>query len=175
VKPLIVGSVSDVDTLERIVVASCEELLESINAAVTENRGLSALAAMKFGNTGHDPLDASRPLNLMETLIQSFKYLANIVATRELFRTHAANAPFLIRFGGAPGPDIVSRDGQVAAQTFATTYPDSNQKLAKDVERVRAIRARHRYVFFLSPVAALPARYDNVTVVQLDHECMRNL
>ncbi len=174
-KPRIVGSLSDVEALERTVIASSEESLRSISATLTQNRGLSALAAIKFGNAGRDPLDSSRRLNLMQTLIQSFSYLASIMATRVLLVTHPSNAPFLLNFGGTPGPDIVSRDGQVVAETFAATYPDSNRKLTKDVEKVRGVKARHRYVFFLSPIAAQRATYDGVTVIQLDHECLRGL
>jgi hypothetical protein len=59
----------------------------------------------------------------------------------------------------------------VAAETFAATRPDSNDKLRKDVEKVRAMPAKHRYVFYLSPVETKRTS-DDVVIVRLAHASM---
>ena len=52
---------------------------------------------------------------------------------------------------------------------FAATHPKSNDKLQKDIDKVRTSAAEHRFVFFLSPVAAGDMPTPGVTVVQLNH------
>jgi hypothetical protein len=52
----------------------------------------------------------------------------------------------------AGGRDIESvAPDCVAAEVFSATRPTSNQKLKKDIARLSADPARHRYVFFASP------------------------
>jgi len=45
--------------------------------------------------------------------------------------------------------------GLVGAETFAATSPDSNQKMRKDLEKLKARedRCKYRYVFYTSPTA----------------------
>lgn len=48
--------------------------------------------------------------------------------------------------------DIMSKvEGVVGAETFAATHPDSNRKLAKDLEKLKRCDARFRYAFFYAP------------------------
>jgi hypothetical protein len=54
------------------------------------------------------------------------------------------------------------------AETFAATHPDSNRKLQNDVEKLRRVDAKHKYVFYLSRSMAVK-EYPDVTVVRLDH------
>lgn len=157
------------------MLASAQASLGKLQDLLARDGGLSALAALKFGEAGCDPLDSSRSLNLVEQLNQSFTYLASIAATAWLFEHHPDNAPFVLNLGTAPGSDIVSQDGVIAAETFAATHPGSNRKLEKDVEKVRAMEAVHKYVFFLSPVNARRIDFDGVKVVRLSHDCLRGI
>ena len=59
-------------------------------------------------------------------------------------------------------------DGAVVAETFAATHPDSNRKLQNDVEKLRRVDAKHKYVFYLSRSRAVK-EYADVTVIRLDH------
>jgi hypothetical protein len=174
-KQRLVRSLDDLVTLEQAVLASAQASLSKLQDLLGRDGGLSALAALKFGEAGCDPLDSSRSLNLVEQLNQSFTYLASIAATAWLFEHHPDNAPFILNLGTAPGSDIVSQDGTIAAETFAATHPGSNRKLEKDVAKVRVMDAVHKYVFFLSPVNAKRVDFDGVKVVRLSHDCLRGI
>src|SRR5690606_9428108 len=134
--------------------------------------GVDALATLKFGQFGCDPLDGSRPLNLVEQLNQSFTYLASLEAVRWLLEHHPEHGPYTLNLGTASGIDIESHDGAVAAETFAATTPESNRKLKKDIDKLRGAAAPHRYVFYLSAVRHSRAEVEGVRIVALDHECM---
>jgi hypothetical protein len=172
-KQLTVASLAQLHSLEALVTSSALQTLTRVREELQGTPDLVATARLKFEQVGCDPLDVGRALNFVEQLNQSFTYLATLEATRRLFALHPTHAPFHLNLGTAPGSDIASTDGAVAAETFAATHPDSNNKLRKDVERVRATGALYRYVFYLSPVAAKLTPTD-VTVVRLDHWCLRN-
>ena len=165
----VIASPEDLDRLERLVAASAESTTKRLGQILSTSAGLSALAQLKFSTAGCDPLNHARPLNLVEQLNQSFTYLASIAAARELFQRHPESAPFILNLGTTAGTDIASLDGRIAAETFAATDPESNDKLRKDIARVGASQAEHRYVFFLSPIAARRPAAQGVTVVRLDH------
>jgi hypothetical protein len=174
-KRRLVRSLADLEEMEQAVLASAQASLAKLQELLARDGGLSALAALKFGEAGCDPLDSSRSLNLVEQLNQSFTYLASIAATAWLFEHHPEHAPFILNLGTAPGSDIASQDGAIAAETFAATQPGSNRKLEKDVKKVRGMDAAHRYVFFLSPVNARRVDFDGVKVVRLSHDCLRGI
>lgn len=158
--------------LEAAISRSAETTLHQLQARLACQRDLNGFAALRFDPIGCDPLDASRSLNLVEQLNQSFTYLASILATRWLLERHPAHAPYTLNLGTTAGSDIVSDDGAVAAETFAATHPGSNQKLQKDVAKVRRVSATHRYVFYLSPLGAPATEVAGVTVVRLEHACL---
>ncbi len=106
---------------------------------------------MKFTNIGCDPLDAERPLNLIEQINQTFTYLASAKAVEHLVRLHPTLAPFTLRLGTSPGSDIESRCGSVAAEVFAAVNVSNNRKLMKDRAKVSRVSAQFRYVFFMCP------------------------
>jgi hypothetical protein len=174
-KQRIVRTLADLEAMEQAVLTSAQASIGKLQKLLARDGGLSALAALKFGEAGCDPLDSARSLNLVEQLNQSFTYLASIAATGWLFEHHPGNAPFILNLGTAPGSDIISHDGTIAAETFAATHPGSNRKLQRDIEKVRSIDAIHKYVFFLSPVDARRVDFDGVKVVKLSHDCLRGI
>lgn len=110
-KQRLARSLADLETMEQAVLASAQTSLAKLQELLTRDGGLSALAALKFGEAVCDPLDSSRSLNLVEQLNQSFTYLASIAATAWLFEHHPENAPYILNLGTAPGSDIMSQDG----------------------------------------------------------------
>lgn len=126
---------------------------------------LSVLEKMKFEPVGCDPLDPSRPLNLIEQLNQTFTYLVSVRAVEFLFDEHPEASPFRVNLGTAAGSDVESADGTVAAEVFAAVTPDNNRKLAKDIEKVRSTQASYQYVFFYSPGEFQRQVRDGVVVV----------
>ena len=138
---------ADVASLEGTVAQSAVATLAALYQRHATHSGLPALALLKFDASGCDPLDEGRPLNFIEQLNQSFTYLATIEGVRWLLQHHPEHAPYHLNLGTAPGSDIVSEDGEVVAETFAATRPQSNRKLEKDIAKVGAVAAQYRYVF----------------------------
>ena len=170
-KQLKISTSAELARLEAAIVSAAATTAAKLATELHGPDPLAALARLKFAQAGCDPLDLNRSLNFVEQLNQSFTYLASLEATRWLFERHPDRAPFHLNLGTAPGADIASADGAVAAEVFAATHPDSNDKLRKDVQKVRNMPATHKYVFYLSPVAA-KLRAEDVTIVRLDHVCL---
>lgn len=173
VKQRIVATLADVASLENTIADSAAATLTAIYARHSTHHGLLALALLKFDTSGCDPLNSDRPLNFIEQLNQSFTYLATIEGVRWLLQHHPEHAPYQLNLGTAPGSDIVSEDGAVVAETFAATHPGSNRKLQKDIAKVAAVAAQHRYVFYLSRAQGAAPHGEQVTVVRLDHACLQ--
>lgn len=169
---VLIASRDDLDRLERSIAESATATAEHLFERLEKAKDLAELARLKFGEAGCDPLDMTRALNFVEQLNQSFTYLATIGGARWLLQHHASNVPFQLNLGTAPGPDIVSKDNEVIAEAFAVTRPGSNDKLRRDVAKVRAIPAKYRYVFYLSPTKAAMTEHNGVRVIRLDHNCL---
>ncbi len=120
--------------------------------ALREPDALIALARMKFEQLGHDPLDTSRRLNLIEQLNQTFTYLAAFKSAEFLFRKHTRITGLTLNLGNISGWDIETHeDDGIVAEVFAAVTPANNQKLREDIKKVRAATQKHRYVLFMSP------------------------
>lgn len=113
---------------------------------------LEFLRKIKFEQVGYDPLDTQRQLNFIEQLNQTFTYLASFKAASILFERHPGLASLTLNLGTKFGSDIESDfDGGIAAEVFAAVNPKNNNKLQKDIKKVSALNAVHKYVFFLCP------------------------
>ena len=66
-----------------------------------------------------------------------------------LFIEYPELAPFRLNLGTAPGSDIESECGELAAEVFAAVAPTSNQKLKKDINKVLETNAKLKFVFFM--------------------------
>lgn len=112
---------------------------------------MALLKALRFEMVGHDPL-TGEPLNVIEQLNQTFTILVTLHAIERLIELHPDAGGFRLALGTSSGRDIESVMPElVAAEVFSATRPDSNQKLKKDVERLKLDPALHRYVFFAAP------------------------
>jgi hypothetical protein len=117
---------------------------------------MALLKALRFELVGHDPL-TGEPLNVVEQLNQTFTILVTLRAIERLIELHPDAGGFRLALGTSSGRDIESVVPDfVAAEAFSATRPTSNQKLKKDIERLRTDPARYRYVFFAAP--GFPAR-----------------
>jgi len=112
---------------------------------------MALLKALRFELVGRDPLTAE-PLNVVEQLNQTFTILLTLRAVERLIELHPDAGGFRVALGTSSGRDIRSIvPDMVAAEVFSATHPSSNQKLKKDLARLRADPALHRYVFFAAP------------------------
>jgi hypothetical protein len=145
-----------------IEVANAEELAELTSTVLSSisqttdqisdiEESLELFSMMKFGGVGCDPLNLSRDLNVIEQINQAFTYLASFRATGILLAKHPEETPFRLNLGTAPGSDIESVSGVIAAEVFASVTPSNNQKLKKDIDKVAATDADHKYSFFMCP------------------------
>ena len=145
------AQLADTKALEDEIRIASERARLALRRLVEQSEALHVLKAVKFDKIGRDPLDPTRPLNLIEQVNQTFTALVTVRAVEYLFDHHPESAPFRVNLGPAPGFDIESLDGSVAAEVFSATHPSSNQKLKKDVAKVGKSPAKHRYVFFHCP------------------------
>jgi hypothetical protein len=112
---------------------------------------MALLKALRFEMVGHDPL-TGEPLNVVEQLNQTFTIMVTMRAIECLIALHPEAGGFRLALGTSSGRDIESVvPALVAAEVFSATHPASNQKLKKDVARLAADPAQHRYAFFAAP------------------------
>ena len=117
-----------------------------------EADALHALRRLKFDELGHNPLGPDR-WNLIEQLNQTFTYLVSLAGARWLLAKHPDAGPICLNLGTSAGYDLESMPpGRIAAEAFAATSPNSNQKLKKDLDRLKLIpTVPHRYIFLSCP------------------------
>jgi hypothetical protein len=136
--------------MELIRNSANEAQIRLMEVSERENN-IGFLERIKFDQIGFDPLDASRNLNLIEQVNQTFTYLASLGAARVLFANHEGIEALKLNLGTSPGPDLESSDGKIVAEVFAATRPSSNDKLNRDIKRAKSFSARYKYVFFMCP------------------------
>ena len=142
---------TELDNIEASAARSAEHSLRQL-ASNSGPEALKALWRMKVEAIGCDPMNADRPLNLIEQLNQTFTYIASARAAKILFEKHPGAAPFTLNLGTAAGSDIESdKEGGVAAEVFAAVNTSNNKKLTKDIAKVSATTARFKYVFYMCP------------------------
>jgi hypothetical protein len=129
---------------------------------------MGVFARLKFEPVGVHPVE-DRPLNLIEQINQTFTYIASLHGARWILDRHPRSAPLHLNLGAIKGFDIESDDRSVVAETFAAVDPRNNDKLAKDIRRVREADREYGYVFYLCPgqETRTPLDEEGVTVVQL--------
>lgn len=150
-KTRVIHTAEEADVLIVALSKSAEHAVEQLKELLQQNRALQALEEIKFRRIGCDPLDTDRPLNFMEQLNQTFTYLASAKAVKTLMALHPTLAPFTLNLGTAPGSDIESAHGELAAEVFSAVSTSSNSKLANDRQKVSQTSATIKYVFFMCP------------------------
>ena len=151
VKSFIVNDINELEQLEQKLYESMDKALLQISFEINSNSSQILFSKMKFGGIGFDPLDTKRELNIVEQINRSFTYLASFYALEILFTEYPKLAPFRLNLGTAPGSDIESECGELAAEVFAAVAPTSNQKPKKDMNKVLETNARLKFVFFMCP------------------------
>lgn len=151
VRVLIIPDPAEIQRHIDTVLQSADQSLANIRDALTgENRG-SVFYKVKFEQIGVDPLCPKRLLNFIEQVNQSFTYLASFRAAQILMKRHPLLRPLTLNLGTSAGSDIVSADGELAAEVFASVRLKNNGKLKKDIQKVTETPASLKYVFFMCP------------------------
>lgn len=150
---------SNIIELEKVA----DQTLQSVRAlAQKSERGLDLLESMKFQKVGQDPIVGTE-LNFIEQLNQTFTTLVSLLAADDLFNEcHDGQADYktiTLNLGTKSGSDLVVKDtaGSVVglAEVFAAVSAKNNQKLKKDIEKVRLsepnLTSIFRRVYFITP------------------------
>lgn len=170
---------SEIEDYKQCLRKSADQTRTKISELTGSTDSLEFLSQLKFQAIGCDPLNASRQLNLIEQLNQTFTYLASFNGADFLFSQHPKIRQLTLNLGTSPGSDIESseEDG-IAAEVFASVDPRNNRKLANDIEKVSRAKAKHRYVLFMSPDHEAgyfqPARTDGIIVWSLGYSTCSN-
>ena len=167
-KSFTVSNIEELEQFEQKLYESMDKALLQISSEINSNSSQTLFSKMKFGGIGFDPLNSDRKLNVIEQINQSFTYLASFYALEVLFIEYPELAPFRLNLGTAPGSEIESECGELAAEVFAAVAPTSNQKLKKDINKVLQSDAKLKFVFFMCPNFKLGRQFqlekDNVIV-----------
>lgn len=155
-KSITITSTDDAETYVNAIQIAADAGAAAIVTEISNGSGLDLFRKLKFEKLGFDPLDSTRGLNVVEQVNQTFTYLASFMAARLLFEWHPSMTSLTLNLGTASGSDLESSDcGGIAAEVFAATSPSNNDKLRKDVRKVDASHASHKYVFFDCPGIAM--------------------
>ena len=152
-KQIVLHSFTEAEEYVQTIYAAADKVALSIVEQSGQRNGIKLLELMKFQQIGFDPLNLERRLNLVEQLNQTFTYLVSFAAAELLFSWHPGLSELQLNLGTSPGSDLKSIEfGGIAAEVFAATSPNSNNKLQKDMAKVRYETAAHKYVFFNCPL-----------------------
>lgn len=147
-----IESADEIPGLRKTVEHNSRKALDYIKR--TESEPLDAFFRMKFTPIGFHPT-SGHELNLIEQINQTFTYLCALEASEFLFRRHKGLKGLQV-YPGAHAPkgslDIEALDepGLVGAEIFAAVTPRNNQKLKKDLEKLRGRSEQYRYIFFIA-------------------------
>lgn len=140
-------------TWSNILLLFVRATARAITAIAAAGTPEEALKKIKFEALGFHPI-GGHALNFIEQVNQTFTYLVALRATAWLLDRHPdANGFELAPGASAKLPlDIMSvASGLVGAETFAAVHPKNNDKLSKDMQKLRSFPHRFRYAFFYSP------------------------
>jgi hypothetical protein len=143
---------ADLEERRELLLASAEQTQIQMAELAGVEDPIQFLFRLKFEEVGCDPLNCSRPLNLIEQLNQTFTYLASFSGAEFLFERHPEVKRLDLNLGTSGGSDIETTEGEgIAAEVFAAVTPRNNGKLAADINKVSKSSAKYRYVLFMSP------------------------
>jgi hypothetical protein len=148
-----IHSTEDLDTNLAMIRESARKAHEWI--AEQTDDPIAFLRSVKFEKKGFHPI-THRNLNLIEQVNQTWTYTVALEATRLLLERHPNAGGFTLAPGATASQelDIMSvAKGLVGAETFAATSPGSNQKMKRDLEKLKTKESVYlnRYVFFAAP------------------------
>ena len=124
-----------------------EATIAEIQKVIISESAMEAFASFKYEKMAREPL-SGEPENLIEVVNQSQTYLISLMAVEYLMKVHS-DVSFKVNWGNHPGYDIESEDQRIIAECFAATSYRSNQKLVKDLKRLKENQiAEYKYEFF---------------------------
>lgn len=169
--------ISDVEQLmkyKQIIKGNLEATIAEVHRVIINESAMDAIADFKYDKLAKEPL-SGEPENLIEVVNQSQTYLISLMAIEYLMKKHPGIS-FTVNWGNISGYDIESEDNMIIAECFAATSYRSNQKLVKDLKRLKENQtAKYKYEFFCdkefenSHRTYYEENYPGVTIVKFEN------
>jgi len=105
----------------------------------------SSPLAQAFGRQAGDTM------NLIEFMNQAYTYLTGLAAISYLMRTRSTDNQYILYRSTYRGHDFESIEGRLIAEVFASTASDTNRRLKQDIDRIKYLSNREKFIFFCSP------------------------
>lgn len=167
-KQIELHSADEIKKYKDIIEKAAKQAKQELDILSDKLSPIGYLEKIKYEKIGCDPLVPERNLNLIEQVNQTFTYLASLNAVRYLYSKYEYISSYRLNLGTCQGSDIEAYNGSVAAEVFAATNPSSNQKLKKDIAKVKATTAKNKFVFFSCPgIPVGPYTYQDETDVMI--------
>jgi len=143
-----IKNVDDIEDYIEKVRANAEKAVRQIKNYPGPNAEL--LSKLRFEEMGWHPLE-DRRINFVEQMNQTTTFLASLYAAKRLFQWHDKCEGLNMNMGAISGFDIESLSpNYIHAEVFASVQPSNNNKLRRDIERLKIkSKAQNKYVFFL--------------------------
>lgn len=149
-KRIMINSSAEAEKHIKVIEQSIDKAISNITRMVDNPKKL--FYSMKFEQIGLNPLTHT-PLNIIEQINQTYTYLVSLKAAKYIFEQLDFQGELNLNLGTASGFDIEARDGSIVGEVFAATSISSNQKLKKDIGRLKGLDTpAKKYIFFYTPV-----------------------
>lgn len=146
-KQAIISDIEQLTKYRQIVKENLENTIAEVHRIISNESAMEAIAKFKFDKIAREPL-SGEPENLIEVVNQSQTYLVSLMAVEYLIKKYPGIS-FTVNWGNISGYDIESDDNNIIAECFAATSYRSNQKLVKDLKRLKKNHvAEYKYEFF---------------------------
>ena len=171
-KKIIIENQKDADNYIVQLQQSMHTTIEKIR--MSQDEPCDLFYNLKFKAVGKDPLE-DRDLNFIEQLNQTYTYLVSFFAIKYLYENTNYYGKFMLNLGTTSGSDIESIDGEIIAEVFAATSVLSNQKIIKDIEKLKKVEhAKQKFVFYHTPidetnkVSKIAEKHKEIKIVKLN-------
>lgn len=148
-KQLVIKTIEELNQYKEQIKTNADLSIMKLKKLLETNDSFNILHQLKFEKSGYEPLFGYE-LNLIEQLNQMFTYIVSLKGVELLLKEHPGEE-FVVNFGTQNGYDIMTLDGKIICECFASTNPLSNRKIIKDLERLQDNKnAEYKYEFFYS-------------------------
>lgn len=146
-KTTVVKDKNELNNLRTEIMKSMDQRVSMIKGLMSSMDSLSFFKKIKFEKTVTDPLTGELE-NFAEMIDQCQTYLVTIMGAEYLLDKFP-NTEFTIHLGNVSGYDILSKDGSIVAECFASTNYKNNNKLYNDLKGLSENKtAKYKYEFF---------------------------
>lgn len=172
-KTRVIKDKAELNNLRQEITESLNQSVVLIGELMNSTDSLSFFKKIKFEKTVTDPF-TGKAENLAEMIDQCQTYLVTIMGTEYLLDKFP-NTEFIVHFGNVSGYDIISKDGSIIAECFASTNYKNNNKFYNDLKGLSENKiAVHKYEFFTDykatpkVISNAKEKYPNIEIIKFE-------